>query len=85
VAEALVDGRLGGAGLDVFDPEPLGADSPLRTAPGVLLSPHAAFYSESSLDNLQRLAAEEAVRAALGQPLRCLVNPDVDPDQKEHT
>jgi D-3-phosphoglycerate dehydrogenase len=80
LAEALVEGRLRGAGLDVFDPEPLSADSPLRTAPDVLLSPHAAFYSESSLDNLQRLAAEEAVRAALGQPLRCRVNPDVEPD-----
>jgi D-3-phosphoglycerate dehydrogenase len=80
LAEALVEGRLRGAGLDVFDPEPLSADSPLRTAPDVLLSPHAAFYSESSLDNLQRLAAEEAVRAALGQPLRCRVNPDVKPD-----
>lgn len=83
LAEALAEGRLGGAGLDVFDPEPLAADSPLRTTPNVLFSPHAAFYSESSLDNLQRLAAEEAVRAALGQPLRCLVNPDVDPDPKE--
>lgn len=83
LAEALADGRLGGAGLDVFDPEPLAADSPLRTTPNVLFSPHAAFYSESSLDNLQRLAAEEAVRAALGQPLRCLVNPGVNPDPKE--
>lgn len=83
LAEALAEGGLGGAGLDVFDPEPLGADSPLRTAQNVLFSPHAAFYSETSLDNLQRLAAEEAVRAALGKPLRCLVNPDVDPDPKE--
>ena len=83
LAGALAEGRLGGAGLDVFDPEPLAADSPLRTAQNVLFSPHAAFYSETSLDNLQRLAAEEAARAARGEPLRCSVNPDVNLDPKE--
>jgi D-3-phosphoglycerate dehydrogenase len=83
LAEALAEGRLGGAGLDVFDREPLAADSPLRTAQNVLFTPHAAFYSETSLDNLQRLAAEEAVRAARGEPLRCSVNPDVNPHPKE--
>ncbi|WP_375432206.1 C-terminal binding protein [uncultured Friedmanniella sp.] len=83
LAEALVEGRVGGAGLDVFDPEPLDASSPLRSAPNTLFTPHAAFYSESSLDNLQRLAAEEAVRAAQGQPLRCPVVPV--PQTKDQT
>ncbi|SDU93808.1 D-3-phosphoglycerate dehydrogenase [Microlunatus sagamiharensis] len=85
LAEALVDGRVGGAGLDVFDPEPLAADSPLRSAPNALFTPHAAFYSETSLDNLQRLAAEEAVRAARGEPLRCPVTPVGRPDAGAQT
>ena len=42
LAKALADGRVGGAALDVYDPEPLPADSVLRTAPNVLLTPHLA-------------------------------------------
>lgn len=73
VAAALHDGRLRGAALDVFETEPLPADSPLRTHPRTILTPHAAFYSVGSLQNLQRLAADEAGRALRGEPLRCPV------------
>jgi len=73
LAAAISSGHLGGAALDVFDPEPLAADSPLRKLPGVILTPHAAFYSEDSVRNLQRLAAEEAGRVLAGEPLRCRV------------
>lgn len=73
LADALRRGHLGGAALDVFDPEPLGAKSPFRTMPNVILTPHAAFYSVQSLEALQRLAAEEAGRALAGEPLRSLV------------
>ncbi len=70
VVEALRAGRLGGAGLDVVEEEPLPADSELRTLPNVQLTPHAAFYSEESVRRLQELAADEARRALLGEPLR---------------
>lgn len=75
LAEALLGGRLAGAALDVFDPEPLPAGARLREAENVILTPHAAFFSDRSLDNLQRLAAEEAARALRGESLRCLVTP----------
>lgn len=71
LAAALVSGHLSGAGLDVFEKEPLPTDSPLRQAPHVIMSPHAAFYSDASVDALQRLASEEALRGLRGEPLRC--------------
>jgi len=73
LAAALTVGTLAGAALDVFDPEPLATDSPLRDCPTALFTPHAAFYSKESLYNLQRLAAEEAARALRSEPLRCPV------------
>jgi len=74
VLDALESGQLAGVGLDVFDREPLPRDHGLRRHPNAVLTPHAAFYSEQSLHNLQRLAAEEAIRAGRGEKLRCLVN-----------
>lgn len=71
LAEALASGHLAGTGLDVFEQEPLAADSPLKRAAQALLSPHAAFFSDASVEKLQRLAAEEALRGLRGEPLRC--------------
>jgi D-3-phosphoglycerate dehydrogenase / 2-oxoglutarate reductase len=73
LAAALTSAQIGGAALDVFEREPLEMDHPLRGAPNLLISPHAAWYSASSIERLQRLAAEEAGRALRGEPLRCLV------------
>lgn len=69
--DALNEGRLGGLGLDVFETEPLSSGHPVRRAPRTLLTPHAAFYSERALHNLQLFAAEEAGRACRGEVLRC--------------
>lgn len=73
-AAAVTNDELGGLAFDVFETEPLPAGHPLRSAPRTLLTPHAAFYSARSLDNIQRLAAEEMGRALRREPLRCPVN-----------
>lgn len=57
VASALADGRLSGAGIDVFITEPLPLDDPLRGAPHTILTPHAAWCSRQALPELRRLAA----------------------------
>jgi len=49
LVSALRSGALGGAGLDVFEEEPLSADSPLRSLSNVLLGPHNAFNADSAV------------------------------------
>ena len=75
LAEALRDGRLGGAALDVFETEPLPADSPLRDTPNILLTPHAAWYSPAALVELPTRAAEQVVDFLAGRPVDSIVNP----------
>jgi len=65
LAEALAQGRIAGAGLDVFETEPLAADSPLRRLENVTLSDHAGWYSEESVVELKTKAAQN-VAAVLG-------------------
>ncbi len=64
---ALHEGRLGGAGLDVFETEPLPADSPLRQLDNVILTHHSAFYSEGSLLELKETAARQVVQILEGR------------------
>ncbi|MXX39878.1 MAG: C-terminal binding protein [Gemmatimonadetes bacterium] len=66
LAAALNEGRLGGAGLDVFEPEILPGDSPLRTAANILLTSHTAWYSEDSIQDA-RVEAVESVIEILGE------------------
>jgi glyoxylate reductase len=79
LAEALVQGRLGGAALDVTDPEPLPLDSPLLTAPNVLLAPHIASASHATRGRMASMAADNLLTALEGRrPPHC-VNPELFP------
>jgi len=64
--EALKSGHLAGAGLDVFEEEPLAADSPLMQMGNVLLAPHLASYSEEGDQRHQERTAEIALRVIEG-------------------
>lgn len=78
--EALTDGRLGGAGLDVFDREPPPADHPLFAFPNVVLAPHLGGQDERSLADMAELACRCVVDLAQGRwPSECVVNPEVRP------
>jgi phosphoglycerate dehydrogenase-like enzyme len=69
LVEALHYGSIAQAALDVFDAEPLPANDPLRTCPGVVLSPHLGFVAQPVFERFA-LDACEAVTAYLqGQPL----------------
>ncbi len=61
LVEALREGRVGGAGLDVFEREPLGADSPLYAFDNVALTPHSAFYSEFSNRHIKERVGQTVV------------------------
>lgn len=75
LVHALHSGQVGGAGLDVSDPEPLPADDPLWDAPNVLLSPHfAGSGSPRSVQRLAQGAADNLRRLIAGQPLEHVVS-----------
>jgi D-3-phosphoglycerate dehydrogenase len=73
LADALDAGRLAGAALDVMPQEPP-VGSPLLGRTNVIITPHTSFYSEESLVELQRKAAEEVVAVLSGRPPRNPVN-----------
>ncbi|MBX3664515.1 MAG: D-2-hydroxyacid dehydrogenase [Burkholderiales bacterium] len=66
---ALRDGRLGGAYLDVFEKEPLAADSPLWTLPDVLISPHNSAAAQGNDGRVYEMFLANLKRWHLGEPL----------------
>ncbi|WP_432502004.1 C-terminal binding protein [Kineococcus arenarius] len=77
LVDALREGRLHGAGLDVHDVEPLPTDHPLTALDTVVLTPHLAWYSEESYEELKRRTVQNAVDACAGRRPRDVVNPRV--------
>jgi phosphoglycerate dehydrogenase-like enzyme len=71
---ALDTGRLGGAVLDVFEREPLEADSPLWNAPNVVITPHSSGFRESHWDDVSALFSDNLRRFQRGEVLRNLVD-----------
>jgi phosphoglycerate dehydrogenase-like enzyme len=74
LAAALRAGELAGAGLDVFEQEPLPADHALWTMPGVLITPHTAGYGPYLDARRYHILLDNSRRFLAGQPLRNVVD-----------
>ena len=77
LVQALDEGLLAGAGLDVFPQEPPPPDSPLLRHPKIIATPHAAFYSEESLQELRETAATQMADVLRGKLPHSIVNQGV--------
>ena len=77
LCQALSDGMIAGAGLDVTNPEPPSPDSPLLKLDQVLVTGHFAYYSETSVRELHVKSAEAIVAALRGEFPAFLANPEV--------
>jgi phosphoglycerate dehydrogenase-like enzyme len=73
--EALTSGHLAGAGLDVFDREPLPADHPLRSLDNVVVTPHIGYVTEQLFRGAWRRMAEDVAAYLAGSPIRVVTDP----------
>jgi glyoxylate reductase len=71
---ALESGKLGGAALDVTDPEPLPQEHPLYSAPNVTIFPHIGSATPETRERMALLAAQNLVAGLRGEPMPTLVN-----------
>jgi phosphoglycerate dehydrogenase-like enzyme len=69
---ALDAGAIAGAGLDVFDTEPLAADDPWRSAPRTVLTPHLGYVTDDGYRVFYGEAVEDIAAFAKGAPVRVL-------------
>jgi D-3-phosphoglycerate dehydrogenase len=77
LVEALTRGRIGAAGLDVTDPEPLPDGHPLWALDNCLITPHTANTEAMATPALAARIADNVRRFGAGEPLEGLVDPDL--------
>ena len=73
--EALQDGRIGGAALDVTDPEPMPDDDPLLLLPNAIVIPHLGSATAQTREKMALIAADNLIAGVTGQPLPHAVTP----------
>jgi phosphoglycerate dehydrogenase-like enzyme len=76
LVSALQAGTIGGAALDVTDPEPLPDGHPLWSAPNCIITPHTADTTEMVVPRLARRIADNVAHFRAGEPLDGLVDPE---------
>jgi D-3-phosphoglycerate dehydrogenase len=75
LVEALRSGHLAGAGLDVFDREPLPADHPFRSLDNVVVTPHVGYVTEHLFRTAWQRMAEDVGAYLAGSPIRVVTAP----------
>lgn len=75
--QALQNGTIGGAGIDVLEVEPPAGDEPLLQMPNAIVTPHIAWYSEESHERNMIQGMDEMIRVLSGRRPHHVVNPEV--------
>src|SRR6476661_7578992 len=72
LVDALQNGKIAGAGLDVYDQEPLPADSPIRTLPRTVLTPHLGYVTRNTYEVFYGDAVQDVAAWVAGAPIRVI-------------
>ena len=72
LVDALRNNRIAGAGLDVYETEPLSADNPFRSLNNVLLTPHMGYVTRNNITHMYNQAVDDIVAFVDGNPVRIL-------------
>jgi phosphoglycerate dehydrogenase-like enzyme len=72
LVDALQNGTIAGAGLDVYDKEPLPADDPIRSLPRTVLTPHLGYVTRSTYEVFYGEAVEDVAAFLRGEPIRVI-------------
>jgi len=75
--EALREGRIAGAGLDVFEPEPPRPDNPLFAMENVILAPHVAAHTTEALGRVSLTVCQQVYKVLSGERPDFIANPEV--------